>query len=354
MMRSEEFPGRTLHVNGKEMLYFSGTSYLGLSVDKEYQELIKEGVDKYGVHFSGSRNSNVQYSLFEEAERHIADWLSTGDAVVTSSGFASGQLLIKVLQDMEWSMEYAPGCHPALWRNSDDATNGDFISWSTMIRVQLEGMLPRRMVLLCNSTDPLFCNPVNFDWLTDISTLHEVLLVVDDSHGIGLTGKNGEGVVSQLRKLPSHVQWVVTSSLGKAPGLAAGFIAGSHNLIKKIRQSPWFVGAAPSAPAFLHALLKGGEIRARQLQKLRKFQLPFGSHSLVKQHFNFQPVLPVFFSKSQPLYTYLLSRNIIISHFPYPKPTSSPISRIILHAALDPADIGNLLEEIKTFYEDFQ
>ncbi len=352
-MRSDEFPGRTLNVNGKEMLYFSGTSYLGLSVDEEYKELIKEGIDKYGVHFSGSRNGNVQYRLFEEAEHHIAEWLSVGDAVVTSSGFAAGQLLVKVLQDMDWSMEYAPGCHPALWRSSEDDTNGDFISWSTMIKVQLEGMLPRRMILLCNSTDPLMCKPINFDWLNDISTLHEVMLVVDDSHGIGLTGKHGEGVASQLRKLPSHVQWVVTSSLGKAPALAAGFVAGSHQLIKKIRQCPWFVGASPTAPAFLYALVKGDKVRSRQLQKLRKFQMPFASHSLVKQHFNFQPVLPVFFSKNLPLFNYLLSRNIVISHFPYPKPTSNPISRIILHAALEQADIGNLLEEIKTFYEDF-
>lgn len=353
-MRSEDFPGRTLKVNGKEMLYFSGTSYLGLSVDLEYQELIKEGVDKYGVHFSGSRNGNVQYRLFDDAEHFVADRLSTGDAVVTSSGFAAGQLLVKVLQEMEWTMEYAPGCHPSLWRNSQDAVNGDFLTWSSMIKLQLEDILPRRMIILCNSTDPLFCHPVNFDFLNEVSSLHDVLLVVDDSHGIGLTGPNGEGVASQLQKLPSHVQWVVTSSLGKAPGLAAGFIAGPHALIKKVRQSPWFIGAAPSAPAFLHALVKGEAIRNRQLQKLRKFQMPFGSHSLIKQHFVFQSSLPVFFSKSQPLYNYLLSRNIVISHFPYPKTESTPISRVILHAALEQGDIGKLLDEIKTFYEDFQ
>lgn len=336
------------------MLYFSGTSYLGLSVDPEYQEILKQGVDKYGVHFSGTRNGNVKYQLFEEAERFIADWLGTGDAVVTSSGFAAGQLLVKVLQEMEWTMEYAPGAHPALWRSLDDATKGDFVTWSAMVRVMLESTLPRRLILLCNSTDPLFCKPVSFDWLLDVPTLHEVILVVDDSHGIGLAGKNAEGIASQLKALPAHVQWVVTSSLGKAPGLAAGFIAGPHQLVKKVRQSPWFIGASPPAPAFLHALIKGEAVRARQLQKLRKFQLPFGSHSLVKKHFGFQPVLPVFFAKSQPLYTYLLSRNILISHFPYPKPESTPISRVVLHAALAQADIGKLLEEVKTFYEDFQ
>jgi len=353
-MYSEEFPGRTLKVNDKEMLYFSGTSYLGLSVDPEYQELIKEGVGKYGVHFSGSRNGNVKYSLFADAEDFIADRLSTGDALVTSSGFASGQLLVKVLQDMEWTMEYAPGCHSSLWRNSQDAVKGDFLTWSSMIKLQLEDILPRRMVLLCNSTDPLFCNPISFDFLSDVSALHDVILVVDDSHGIGLTGRDGEGVAAQLQKLPSHVQWVVTSSLGKAPGLAAGFIAGPHSLIKKIYQSPWFIGAAPSAPAFLHALVNGEKIRYRQLQKLKKFAMPFASHSLVRQYFNHQPVLPIFHAKSQGLYNYLLSRDIVISHFPYPHSESAPISRIVLHAALEQADIGKLLEEIKTFYEDFQ
>lgn len=353
MLTSEEFPGRTLNVNGKEMLYFSGTSYLGLATHSEYQSLIKEGVDRYGVHFSGSRNGNVRYSLFENAEHMVAGWLGAEDALVTSSGLAAGQLLVKALDEMRWAMEYAPGCHPALWRTKDDAVNGDFETWSAMMRVQLESLLPRRLVILCNSTDPLFCSAVDFKWLEEVSTLHEVILVVDDSHGLGLTGDKGEGIAAELCKLPAHVQWVVTASLGKGPGLPAGVVAGPRTVINKIRQSPWYAGASPPAPPVLHAFIHGAGIREAQLLKLRKFQLPFASHSLVKQHFDSQPVLPVFHSRNQRLYNYLLSRQIIISHFPYPRPDSHPISRVVLHAALDKGDIGKLLEEIKTFYEDF-
>lgn len=353
MIYSEYFPGRTLNMNGKDMLYCSGTSYLGLSVLKEYQELVKEGVDKYGVHFSGSRNGNVQFRLFEEAEEFLKDWLGVEDALVTSSGLAAGQLLVKVLQDQGWTMEYVPGCHPALWRSTEDDVRGDFMTWSAMMKVQLDGPLPRRLVLLCNSNDPILCHPVSFEWMMDIGSQHEIILVVDDSHGIGVGGKEGEGIVSTLKRLPRHVRWVITASLGKAPALAAGFVAGDATLLGEVRNSPWFAGASPSAPAFLHALIQGEELRKQQLQKLKKFQLPFGSHSLIRAQFTFQRHLPVFFTKHQGLAPYLQSREIVISHFPYPRPESQPVSRVVLHAALEPADIGKLLDEIKTFYEAF-
>lgn len=353
MIRSEYFPGRSFKADDKEMLYFSGTAYLGLPQHEAYKELIREGVDKYGVHFSGSRNGNIRYSLYEEAETYLANWLGTEDALVTSSGLAAGQLLIKCLEELGWTMEYAPAAHPALWRSAEDNTGGDFTSWVTMTKLQLEGMLPRKMVLFCNSCDPLFCDPVHFDWLNDITDYHDVLLVVDDSHGIGVAGRNGEGVSAKLRKLPSHIRWVVTASLGKGPSLAAGFIAGPMEVLEKVRQSPWFIGASPAAPAFLHALINGTEIRASQLKKLRKYQMLFGTHSLVKRYLHYQPDLPVFFCANQRLYKFLLSRNIVISHFAYPRPDSRPISRVVLHAALEQRDLGKLLEEMKTFFEEF-
>ncbi len=353
MIKAEYFPGRSLKSDDKEMLYFSGTSYLGLSNHPEYKELIKEGVDLYGVHFSGSRNGNVKYDLFEKSEKYIAGWLGTEDAIITSSGFAAGQLLIKLMEEMGWTMEYAPSAHPAMWRSGEDAAGGDFQSWVMMTRLQLEGMLPRKMVLFCNSCDPLFCDSVHFDWLADITSYHDVLLVVDDSHGIGVMGKNGEGIAAKLRKLPSHIRWIVTSSLGKGLSLAAGFIAGPSDVLEKIRQSAWYAGSSPAAPAFLHALLRGEDLRLRQLKKLNRFQMLFGTHSLVKKHLNNQPDLPVYFCSNPRLYKYLLSRNIIISHFPYPNPDSEPISRIVLHAALEQGDLGKLLEEMKTFFDEF-
>ena len=353
MIKSEYFPGRSLMSGSKEMLYFSGTSYLGLTHLDEYKELIKEGIEKYGVHFSGSRNGNIRYTLYEEAENYLAAWVGTEDAIVTSSGFSAGQLLIKVLEEMGWSMEYAPAAHPSLWRSGEDSTGGDFMSWVTMTKLLLEGMLPRKMVLFCNSCDPLFCEAVHFDWLQDITSYHEVLLVVDDSHGIGVMGKNGEGIASKLKKLPSHIRWIITSSLGKGLSLSAGFIAGPKDILDKIRICPWFVGASPAAPAFLNALLKGEDIRARQAKKLKKYQMLFGTHSLVKKHLNNQPGLPVYYCSHPQLYSYLLSRNIIISHFSYPNPDSPPISRIVLHAALEQGDLGKLLEEMKIFYDDF-
>ena len=44
MFTIDEFPDRSINIDGKEYLYFGGTSYLGLQTDPEFQLLfIKSG-----------------------------------------------------------------------------------------------------------------------------------------------------------------------------------------------------------------------------------------------------------------------------------------------------------------------
>jgi 8-amino-7-oxononanoate synthase len=53
-----QLPGRTLDLAGKEYLYFSGTAYLDISRNKQFQERLREAISRYGTNYSGSRNSN--------------------------------------------------------------------------------------------------------------------------------------------------------------------------------------------------------------------------------------------------------------------------------------------------------
>ena len=68
MISVQELPGRTVKVKGKELLYFSGTSYLGIGKNEAFREQLLEGMKRYGTNYSSSRTSNLQLAIYEETE----------------------------------------------------------------------------------------------------------------------------------------------------------------------------------------------------------------------------------------------------------------------------------------------
>jgi glycine C-acetyltransferase len=72
--------------------------------------------------------------------------------------------------------------------------------------------------------------------LAEVAAEHEATLIVDDSHGIGVVGPTGRGVLERFGLL-GRDDVIVTGTLGKALGGAAGgFIAGGAALCAVLEQ----------------------------------------------------------------------------------------------------------------------
>jgi glycine C-acetyltransferase len=72
--------------------------------------------------------------------------------------------------------------------------------------------------------------------LAEVAAEHEATLIVDDSHGIGVVGPTGRGVLERFGLL-GRDDVIVTGTLGKALGGAAGgFIAGAAALCAVLEQ----------------------------------------------------------------------------------------------------------------------
>ncbi len=88
--------------------------------------------------------------------------------------------------------------------------------------------------------------------LVELCRRYEALLVVDDSHGIGVIGKNGRGTPEHFDLL-GQVD-IITGTLGKALGGAAGgYIAASQNAIEVLQQRArpsLFSNALPATVAY--------------------------------------------------------------------------------------------------------
>ncbi|GHA55707.1 aminotransferase class I/II-fold pyridoxal phosphate-dependent enzyme [Pontibacter akesuensis] len=348
---TDHLPGRTVLINGAEYLYFSGTSYLGMACNEAFQKLLQEGMRRYGTNYSSSRRSNLQLQVYEQAEEQLTRLTGAEAAVTMSSGFLVGQTLVQALSS-HGRFLYAPCAHPALWLNSEVAAAANaetcFETWAAQVVETVQQSHESSFVIVCNALDPLQAKAYTFDWIEELPSHKNVILVVDDSHGFGVRGAEGAGIYQQLSKY-KHVELVIVSSMGKALGIPAGIILGPKWLIEQVKASAYFGGASPAIPAYLYAYLRAGAIY-KEARKVMQENIELFRQQ-VRQPYLFQviPGYPVFSTKQQSLTAYLEQQRIIISSFCYPTAESAPVTRVILSSLHTAADVQRLTEAINKF-----
>ena len=346
---ADELPGRTLRVNGEAYLYCSGTSYLGISQDAGFRERLLEGMGRYGTNYSSSRNSNLQLQVFDEMESFFAAYTGAEAALTFSSGLLAGQVLVQALLGRGHFI-YGPGTHPAVWRDTADAPEAGqvFEEWADGLLQEMMYRPEQHIVLVCNSLDPLHARNHSFSWLAALPPHKQYTLVIDDSHGFGVTGAEGAGIYGQLPMVP-HVRPIVVSSLGKAFGIPAGVILGDARLIAELRESPFFGGASPAVPAYLFAFLQSQEVYKAARRRLSENVALFKQRLDRPELFRFFGDFPVFCTDRHALCPYLQKRKVLISSFRYPTPAHDPITRVILNSLHTPGDMLHLTELINSF-----
>lgn len=349
MFVTDRLPGRVAHLNDENWLYFSGTSYLGMSQNIDFQHLLIESIKRYGTNFGGSRLSNMRLEVFGRAERFLAEWTSAPAALTVSSGTLAGQLVVRALQG-QGDFHFAPDVHPALFGEGNYSGEA-FDAWSLrMLEIAKKG---KPMVLFAGALDPLRAREYDFGWLQELPHDTPITLVLDDSHGIGITGKRGAGIYSILG-IPENLELIVVASLGKALALPGGVILGRQDFILKMLQQAQFGGASPMVPAYLDAFLQAQELydaaRKRLFRNIARFAAPFASTDFFQ---NF-PHYPVFYTEKRRLADWLEARKVVISSFSYPTPHDKRITRVVVSAAHDEDDIDFLINLVKLFAETQQ
>lgn len=350
MFFSSKHPDRTVSTENGELLFFSGTSYLGMAVNADFQELVKEGIGVYGTNYGSSRTSNLRLSIFEQAESYLCAWTGSQASLTMSSGFLAGQLIAQWIRELaanNHAVMYAPHTHPAVFSGLEQEKTQTFEEWVVEVQKAVSTST-QNLVLVCNSVDVLNAQVHDFHWLKEVSldSNREIILIADDSHGIGVIGENGNGIFSQIPNL-QNVKKLVLASMGKALAMPAGVVLGDSTVIDKLRKSTFYSGASPALPAYLYAFLKAKNIHQIELEKLKENIALFSSQITDLQLFDFTKAYPVFRTHQNDLYPYLLENKVFISSFPYPKPDSELITRVVLSSLHTKEDIEKLVRLLR-------
>lgn len=341
MLQLETTPGRTCIVDGKEYLFFSGYSYLGMNHVKEFVALVKEGIDKYAILFPSSRISNTRLNLYQIFEDHLSELLGTEETVTFSSGFLAGKTIADILSSYK-NIFTAPGSHPAIKIENSLSNAESFNDWKFLVTEIINASVENEFILVSDSVNIMNAEIHNYSFLKNINEDKKIIFLVDDSHGIGIIGNNGEGIVSQLPQI-KNTEFIISYSLSKAFNMNGGAISCSKHWAEKIRSHPNYSGSTAINPSLMHAFLKSQNIYNLQREKLfeniyfLKSNLP---SSFLKKEFN----LPIFICKDENAEELLLKKNIIISSFGYPFPDSKKINRVIINALHTQQDIQKICE----------
>lgn len=341
--------GRTILHEGGEFLYFSGTAYLGMGGVEAFEKLVIEGISKYGISHGLSRVNNVRLSVYEQFEVYFAEKAKAERSLVWSSGYLAGTAAIAYLRKDADQIFIAPETHPAvLAEGLHSYPNPSFDHWIGYCQETCEQLPSSNILIIANAVDPLKPAVPDFDWIRKLPSRHHYTLLIDDSHAFGVLGEDIFGTYSQWKNLP--VNLVISGSLGKGLSLPAGIILADIKTISGISQMPIFRASSPPSPGFLYAFLQGQHLFQKQKEKSRSnlslFKSLLGDHSLLQQSGDF----PVFSFPDQNWVTELEEAGIIVSSFPYPKPTDPFANRIVVSGCHEELDILILHKAITSLF----
>lgn len=341
-MTVEQFPDRTILIEGKTYLYFGGTSYLGMATHPDFQDLLYKSLKKWGTAYGSSRNSNIKLGIYQKAETLFAEIVEAEAALTVSSGTLAGNLVIAYLAQSHDHFFHYPKTHPAILKSSSKPLFVD-----GKLDPQLTNGIEESIVIAADAITSLAVTPTNFDFLNDISSSKRITLLVDESHSLGIIGEHGRGVFRTMTHLKIS-QKIMISSLTKAYGCSGGIIAGDHKLIDTIKNDAVFISASGMNPIFLQTFYEAQNLFDQQFKKLRENLRFLYTDLHLSEAFQFDPNYPVIYCNSDGIFEYLKSKSIIITNFKYPN-YDTMMNRIVITANHTQQDLKHLKTALMLF-----
>ncbi len=227
--------------SGKEMLNMCANNYLGLANNKRVVDAAKKSYDEHGYGMASVRFICGTQDIHKELEVELSDFLKTEDTILFSSCFdANGGLFETILSDKDAiisdELNHASIidgirlCKAKRYRYKNNNTHD---LEEKLKQAELDGANIKAVV-----TDGVFSMDgiiANLKGICDVCEKYNALVIVDDSHAVGVIGEHARGSVEYCG-VEGRVD-IITGTLGKALGGASGgYVTGKKEVIQLLRQ----------------------------------------------------------------------------------------------------------------------
>ena len=348
-----------LVIDGRRLLGFAGNDYLGLAAHPALREALLDAARRWGVGATAAHLLGGHRAPHAELEAALADWTGREAALLFATGYMAN---IGVLD--------------ALLSRGDICVQDRLNHASLLDGARLCGAVLRRyphadadaaarQLTLRPGAAALLASDGVFSMDGDVAPLRtlaaqahaaQATLLIDDAHGLGVSGPRGAGSVAaaglDARDVP-----VLIGTLGKALGTQGAFVAGSRALIEALAQfarAHVYSTAPPPAVAAatltaLHLARQGEDLRARlaaRIAQLRAGAAALGLHLLPSQ----TPIQPLLLGDARTALAWSHALEQAGLYAPAIRPPTVPAGqarlRIVLSAAHGAEHVARLLDAL--------
>ncbi|HET9982263.1 MAG TPA: aminotransferase class I/II-fold pyridoxal phosphate-dependent enzyme [Longimicrobiales bacterium] len=323
----------------KEFLRMNSNSYLGMGLRPEVVAAEEAGTERYGAGPGAVRFISGTYAPHVELERRLAAFHAREAAMIFSSAYATVIGVISPLVTAETIVI------------SDELNHNSIINAIRLSRpadkavykhLEMDGLREalgaargraKRVVVVTDGVFSMRGDHAPMDVLLGIARDFDaafeegVVVVMDDSHGVGAFGTTGRGTEEYTGSPPVDV---LIGTLGKAFGVNGGYVASSAPVIRYLRETaPMYIYSNPITPGEATAALATlelltGDLGVELLERLRALTHRFkdglerlGFETLPGEH----PVVPLMVrdtARTRQLVRHLYENGILATGLAYP------------------------------------
>jgi len=345
---------------GQKVLNLCANNYLGLADHPEVIRAAQDSYAKWGYGLSSVRFICGTQEIHKQLEEKISEFLGTEDTILYCSCFDANTGLFETLLTADDAVI------------SDNLNHASIIDGIRLCKAQrlrfensnmgdLEDKLQQaqsaRFRLI--ATDGVFSMDgtiARLDQICQLAEKYDALVMVDDSHAVGVLGKGGRGT-HEYRDVMGRID-IITGTLGKALGGASGgYTSGRKEIIEILRQrSRPYLFSNTLAPAIVATSLKvldilsaSTDLRDKLQENTRYFReqiAKLGLDVIPGEH----PIVPIMLGDAalaQKMAQKLLERGVYVIGFSYPVvPRGAARIRTQISAAHNKEDLDFAIEKI--------
>lgn len=355
----------------EEFLRMNSNSYLGMSFNEAVINAEEKASREFGAGPGAVRFISGTWSPHVELENKLAGFHDREAAMVFSSAYATMMGLLPGLVTEATAIISDELNHSCIINAMALARPAEKHVYAHLDMEQLEASLVaasascQRVIVVTDGIFSMRGDHAPLDTIMALANKYDeafaenVLVVVDDSHGVGAFGPSGRGTEEYCADTRADI---LVGTLGKAFGVNGGYLVAGATIVDFLREtSPFYIYSNPITPAEAAAARAAVDIvdspRGRALlQHLRAITADFeqglldlGLETIVGEH----PVVPLMIrdtDKTAALVKHLRQCGILATGLNYPVvPRGSEEIRFQMCADHTPGDIDQALEALRRF-----
>lgn len=352
------------HLDGKCLLSFASNDYLGLANHEALKTAVVKSVNDAGVGGGASHLISGHHQLHASAEAALANFIGMPEALLFSSGYQANLAVITALLDRHGAVFMDKLNHASLVDAALLSRAEVFrFPHQDMVRLeqQLAGCKAKRKLVAVDAVYSMDGDCAPLENLLALCDRYDAYLYLDDAHGFGVLGEQGEGVLGTLsaeQRAHANERVIYMATLGKAAGVSGAVVAANQIIIDYLVQTARpYIYTTSSAPLLSAAIL--ASISLMQQSPEPRQHLHGLIHYMQENHgltqwkvlpsrTAIQPVLIGDNASVLKVSEYLLSRGVFVPAIRPPTvPANTARLRVSLSAAHQHSDVEQLLHLLR-------